>query len=272
MKYKIIASDYDLTLTNRYDVVPSKNFDSIIKYINLGGIFCINTGREKPSALRVYQKSPLRDYDIPLISHQGALIYFPKSNKTIHRIYLETDKVVDLCNYLDNMPCEYFVFCEENIIYTKESGFLNGYIDILNIKTKKIHTNIKEYLNNNDDPAVKVDLTADPYIMDEIIKYTKKHFDLTFTKLGYSMCELISNDASKGKALKVLADYYGIDIKDTIGIGDSLNDLSLIQEAGLGIAVGNAVDELKEAAKYIAPDSEEAAVSYIIEKVIKDEI
>ena len=71
---------------------------------------------------------------------------------------------------------------------------------------------------------------------------------------------------NKGAALEFLAKHFGIDIKDSVAIGDNLNDLSMIKIAGTGVAVGNAVQALKDAADYVSVTNDEGAVAEIIEK------
>ena len=66
--------------------------------------------------------------------------------------------------------------------------------------------------------------------------------------------------ASKAQGLLRLCDYYGIDVKDTYAFGDSMNDYEIVQTAGTGIAMGNALDVLKEAADYVTADIREDGV------------
>ena len=71
---------------------------------------------------------------------------------------------------------------------------------------------------------------------------------------------------TKGEALKYIASYYGIPLSSTVAIGDNLNDLSMIQTADIGVAVGNAVQGLKDAADVVTVTNNEGAVAKIIEK------
>lgn len=76
--------------------------------------------------------------------------------------------------------------------------------------------------------------------------------------------EAIDAHASKGKAVEFLANKYGISLSDTMTFGDNLNDLQMIEVAGMGVAVGNAVDTLKNAADYIAENCEDDGVAKTI--------
>ena len=72
--------------------------------------------------------------------------------------------------------------------------------------------------------------------------------------------------ANKGEALMVLADYLGVPRDATMAFGDGLNDLSMIKDAGIGVAMANACDEAKELAGWIAPSCDEAGVAWGINK------
>jgi len=84
----------------------------------------------------------------------------------------------------------------------------------------------------------------------------------------YDNFEVTAKGVSKGNAVKVLADYYRINSKQVICIGDSENDSSMIIYAGLGIAMGNADDVVKEAAKYITDTNNSDGVAKAIEKFV----
>ena len=98
----------------------------------------------------------------------------------------------------------------------------------------------------------------------------KEHYSNQFTALRSQpyYLEMIHPKASKGKAVAYLAEQLGIDLSDTMGIGDSGNDLDLITTCGIGVAVGNAIDELKDLADYIAPTNDDGGVAHAIERFI----
>ena len=80
--------------------------------------------------------------------------------------------------------------------------------------------------------------------------------------------EVMNKGVSKGNAVKILADYYGINSEQVICIGDSENDLSMIKFAGLGVAMGNGSQVVKEAAQYITDSNNCDGVAKVIEKFV----
>ena len=101
----------------------------------------------------------------------------------------------------------------------------------------------------------------------------QKDVEAKFNTLSIKMSkpmfiEFATFGISKGVALQYVADFYNVDIKDTIAIGDSQIDAPMIEVAGLGIAVENAPDALKEIADITCPSNEDDGVAYVIEKYI----
>jgi Cof subfamily protein (haloacid dehalogenase superfamily) len=272
MKYRLIASDYDHTLTGPGDIVSKANYDSILKYVNLGGIFYINTGREKPSIDKALLDSPLGKLHLIVSSHQGALISVLNTDIILYKSVLKVDDTIKVMNYLKTIKGQSsFVFCEENIVCESISEFINDYTRILRISTPIIVVkSYEEYFKSSANSPMKINVSADKNVLKKIIDDVKKLFNLTFTDIGYFMAELVSPNTSKGEAHKFICNYLKININETIGLGDSQNDISLIKECGLGIAVSNACKELKKEAKLIVPNKTNEAVAKILNKVINN--
>ena len=86
----------------------------------------------------------------------------------------------------------------------------------------------------------------------------------------YWMLQFIPNGASKGKAVMELAKQLGMDKSQVMSFGDSYNDIEMITESGIGIAMGNACESLKEVADYITLSNDEDGVAVILEKMAEN--
>lgn len=104
---------------------------------------------------------------------------------------------------------------------------------------------------------------------------TKKYEIVDFLKNDTGICisyskalniEINALGANKGNGLKTIAAYLNVPIENTMAIGDSDNDLSMIQQAGISVAMGNAEAKIKEAADVVAPSNEEDGAAKIIER------
>jgi Cof subfamily protein (haloacid dehalogenase superfamily) len=274
MQYRLIASDYDHTLTGPDDTVSKTNYDYIEYYLKNGGFFCINTGREKPSIFNVVNNSPLGKLDIIICSHQGALITRAKTKEVLYKSTLKIEDVLKVMNYLKTKTNqESFVFSEDNIICEKRTNFIQDYVKVLKISTPIIQVkSYEQYFKTTADLPMKINVTSSKRGLKIIIKEVLERYNLTFTDIGYSMAELVAPNTSKGEAHKFVCNYLHIPLENSVGIGDSQNDISLIKEAGLGIAVDNACKELKSVADLIVINTNHDAVANIIYKVVKGTI
>jgi len=118
--------------------------------------------------------------------------------------------------------------------------------------------------------AIKMMMIDEPEILDEAISkipecFKEKYTTVKSTEFYY---EILNKEASKGNALKKLAAHLNIPIEETMAIGDNENDLSMIEAAGIGVAMGNATDSVKAAAQVETTSNDEDGVAEILFKYL----
>ncbi len=96
---------------------------------------------------------------------------------------------------------------------------------------------------------------------------------LNIFNAGRHFCEITNNSISKGKAIRIIAQDMGIDLKNTAALGDAENDLEMIklvsEEGGLSVAMGNAIPELKAQARVITDDAKESGWARAVEAMLR---
>ena len=80
--------------------------------------------------------------------------------------------------------------------------------------------------------------------------------------------DIVEKQASKAEGLKRLCDYYGVSMADTVAFGDSMNDYEMIQQAGIGVAMGNAEEDVKKIANYVCESNDDDGVAKTLEKYV----
>ena len=130
---------------------------------------------------------------------------------------------------------------------------LVGFIEQNHLKVQKITLNF-----HPDEHGVLID-------REEVRAFLTSNPALATVCGGYSNLEFTRRDASKGIALKRLAGLLSIPVESTMAIGDTENDLAIIQAAGIGVAMGNATDHIKEMADYVTTSNTEDGVASAIE-------
>jgi hypothetical protein len=265
---KLIISDFDGTLINSKQSVPQNVLDEIKEYIANGGIFAVITGRMLVSILPEVRKLGLKGL---VAGYQGTMIADIESGKIIRQGGLNNEQSVEVCATLERLGAYVNAYEGENL-YTdipEDNKHLKLYESITGIKSKHVDVPLSQYVKNTGMCCQKVTSLCFP--KDKLPLYYKlcaelgDRYDITYS--ADVLVEVSPKGDDKGAALEYLADYYKIPLSQTVAVGDNLNDLSMIIKAGVGVAVANATQPLKDKANYITTFSnDEGAIAEVIKK------
>lgn len=253
---KIFFSDLDGTLlTDENKLISPATYEAIRKFVAAGNYFCICTGRPEASALDVQERLGLnlgeKNY---VVAYNGGVILESPSGKAVYRNGLEKP----LVSKIFALAREYDVYC-----HTYQGKYILAPFagDSLAYYTRPVNM---PYIIN-EDPASLLNGPVGKVICVELYDHEKQERfrEAVETKfagkvsVSYSnsyYLEIVPAGINKGTAVTALASYLGIPVENTIGAGDERNDLELLKGAGLGIAMANAVPQVKEAADVITED------------------
>ncbi len=272
MGYKLICMDMDGTLLNDKKEVSERAKKAINKAHELGVKVVIATGRIFVSA-EFY--GDIIGVKAPIIASNGAYVREKDSDKAIYEKglgYENYQLIIDILKKYDIVPH----FYTEDTIYTEK--LVHSSLAYKNAnKTLPINRQVKievvddwsRLFAERNPKIIKAMAVGDDA---EKTKEAKNEFiKLNKFQVVSSMkntFEVMDKSTSKGNALKKICDYYGIDRNEIISIGDNENDISMIEFAGLGVAMGNAEETVKNIADYITTTNEEDGVAKVIEKYI----
>jgi len=259
-KYKLLASDVDGTLT-AYGLRVSGRVENAIERLKANGkLFTLATGR---NILGLKSFKSLVSGGVPLITYHGAVITDADGNKLFERLLPRdvTRRIIELgwdrsravmlwnkgVMYANKTSAELRAlesFCGESAVIIKDIAETDGFE-----ASKVIWIDDADCVERHLEYVAERDTSGFSY-------YTSHPFFLEFVPEGID----------KGAALKVLSGMLGIDREEIVAVGDGMNDLSMVEYAGLGVAMGNAPDELKRAADFVAPTAEEDGLAVVIER------
>lgn len=263
MEIKLIASDMDDTLLNSKCIISLRNEEAIKKAIAAGKIFIIATGRMYVSVRPYAEKLGL---DVPLVTYNGALVKGALSGKVYyeHKMKLETaNEVLDYCKkhgyYVQLYIGDKILIKQENIwsqMYTKISG-----VPTTSVGESLYHTDVSPY-------KILVMTEADEFttVWKNFAEYFKGKLDVTSSKDNF--LELMEPGINKWEAVKNVAAAYGVQPQEIMCIGDSNNDIVMIENAGIGVAVANAKDNVKDKAKIVTASNDDDGVALVIESIL----
>lgn len=271
--YKIVASDLDGTLLGNNQRVSRENTVAIAEMRKLGVNFVPATGRTLSEIpCEIMHCSDIRY----IITSDGAAVWDKKSEKMIITRYIPTDVVkfiLDTLKSCNSYPLAHkdgknYYDIEKHKTNILDDCRVGEYFRYIINKTAYSATDFYDYLVNSED----VEMLCIFFEKDEDLEKCKRIFldtgKLCVAQSDPHNLEVYLSVAGKGNALKALSDSLGVDISDTIAAGDSTNDISLVKAAGLGLAMGNACDELKAVADKIICNNSEHSAKYILENFI----
>ncbi|RKD29092.1 Cof-type HAD-IIB family hydrolase [Thermohalobacter berrensis] len=272
MAYKLIAVDMDGTLLNSNKEVSSKNKNALKVATEKGIQVVITTGRIFTSA-RYYAK--LLGLITPIISNNGAYICEYHRNNVLYENPIRNYELKEVIKDIEEEGM-YYHFYGNDTFYTKELDYTSKELyewnkeqkpgDKINIEVLENPLNFIEEKDPDIYKLVVIDENQDK------LKYIRQKLSINdnieIVSSWSNNVEVMNKGVSKGSALKELCKIFNIKREEVIAIGDHQNDLSMIEFAGTGIAMGNAEDEIKKKAKYITDTNDNDGVAKALKELV----
>lgn len=263
MTYKLVAIDLDDTLLRNDLTISDRTKRAIAAAMDKGTLVTFATGRMYRSALPYALDLGL---DLPLITYQGALVKYA-DGRLVHHRPIELPIAQEVIELGKQWGIHVNVYLNDELYMEKVTQWGKNYA-----------TRVRVPINILDLPArlkqdpTKILFLAEPEVLDEVIQKLAERFSeaINLTKSQATFLEISHPKATKGNALKELAESLKINREEIIAIGDNLNDLDMINYAGCGVAIGNAVQALKEVADLVTNSNDDDGVAEVIEKLVLD--
>lgn len=265
--YKIIALDMDGTLLKSDNKISEKNKIAIKAAQAKGVKIVLASGRPLLGLNRYLEELDLVKGEDHVICFNGALVQNTKTKKIVSKVSLKGSDLKYIYEISKELNINIHAFsvkegliAPKNSLYTEYDANLNS-IDI----------NIKDFYEVNDeDDIIKIMMIDPQEILDPAIEKLPKGIFEKYSgfKSEPFYLEFTHKEVTKGLGLKKLCEHLGIKREEVIACGDGANDLSMVTYAGLGVAMGNAIPEVKEVANYITTSNNEDGIAKVIEKFI----
>jgi Cof subfamily protein (haloacid dehalogenase superfamily) len=284
---QLMAIDLDGTLLNDGKIISEKNREAL-KLAHKNGIeVVIATGRADFDARALVERIGINPW---IIGTNGATIHKP-DGELFHSVPLDKKQAIDMLRSLENDQFYYEAFIDQNICapqYGRELLFsemdrLQNKKDHIDMDHFRLEAEIqfaqsgftfmssyKELLEANSNIYNILVISFDEMKLQRGWEKFVNIPDLTVVQSGPHNFHLQHKEASKGNALKILADQLQIDLAETAAIGDNYNDLSMLQIVGRSAAMGNADQEIKDACQFVTSRCQEDGVAHFIDVLIRD--
>lgn len=263
---KLVVTDIDDTLLNSSHKISEKNKEVIERCKKNDIKVILASGRPDFGMMDIVRNLTLDSYDNYLLSFNGARITNIKTNEQVYEKFLSKDRLKFLVDIALENNCDILTYQNGKVLTNSDNEYAKIESDLVGAELL-IKENIKDYIKEG---AAKVIILKHPEeaqaIKEKLQKELGDEYEVATSKPFF--IEVNDKGISKGNSLDALCKKLGLTSDNVMAIGDGLNDLSMIEFAGIGVAVDNANELLKEKADFVSKSNDEDGFSYAIEKFV----
>lgn len=260
-KIKLIALDLDGTLLNDKKEIGNYTKEILNKLIDDYKIeLILSSGRGFDGVKKYNDILGNNNYSIimngsNIVDNNGKILYRKMLEEDISKAVIKLAEKYDVCVHFFN-DLQYTV--------SRDDFYIKSYIQIE--KTREITVGIENIKYYKFD---KIIIFGERETLNKLKADIDSNLDVHSCFSGEKLLEVICKGVSKGNALKWICDNKAIDIKNTIAFGDNFNDIEMIEYAGVGVAMANAEEEVKQKADYIALSNNEEGVAKFLKNIFE---
>lgn len=267
---KVLVLDIDGTLTNSQKEITPETKQGIINIMERGHKVILASGRPTPGMKRYAKELELEKYGGYLLSFNGGRIINCRSGEIVYQKTLPSTVIPGLYRYARSNDMGIITYLGDNIILgTRMDQYIELESKINEMPVKKV-TNFPEYV---DFDVNKCLMTAPPEIAENYEKELQDMYGdiLSIYRSEPFFIEIMPKNVDKATSLDRMLSSVGLTRENAICCGDGFNDMTMIQYAGIGVAMANAQDKVKDAADFITKSNDDNGIVTVIDKFILNE-
>lgn len=263
---RVIATDMDGTLLGSNHKISKINKEALLQAQSQGIHLILASGRPLNGLIHQMEVMGLQTENASLLAFNGAIIVDAKTHEIHISDTLPLERAQRLINHLKNF--------EVNILITQEEKCYARFKDGYNSKHEAESNGcilIEDSLDQLSFRPHKILVSAEPEYLDSVMNDIAEPFkdELDFVKSEPYYLECLIKNENKGRTLARFCELKGISLNEVIAFGDNYNDIELIQTAGIGVAMGNAVESLKKVADFVTDTNDQDGISkFLVKKII----
>lgn len=267
MAYEILVLDIDGTLTTSEKKISNDTLNAVLATQDRGHKVVLASGRPTAGIRAVAKQIRLNEYGGYILSFNGAKIINCKTEEIIYQKTLPKDIIPELKAAADEFGVGIITYEEDAIVVGTK---IDNYMEI---EAKINHLPLKEVENFADYVSFDVNkclMTGEPSHLAKVEEQMKERFGdiVNIYRSEPFFLEIVPPNVDKADSLSHLLDRLNLSKTQMISCGDGYNDLTMIQYAGMGVAMANAQQVVKEAADYITLSNDEDGVAHVIHEFI----
>ena len=267
---KLVALDIDGTLTDNEKQIPAANRDSLIAAQKRGVKVVLASGRPTFGIRHLAEELELENYGGFILAYNGGYIIDCKNKTAISKQYLSSEILGELFDAACELDVAIITYDDEQDTilsavdgnkWVEHEAWLNNKMKLRVVPPAKFVASVPSQLP-------KCLMVGEPERMAEVEPIVRARFpQLDVYRSSPFFLEVVPKGIDKAKSLEVLGNHIGITADEMAAFGDGYNDISMVKYAGLGVAMANGCDEIKQVANFVSRSNDENGVAYAIEKL-----
>ena len=262
-EYKAVFSDIDGTLLNTSHQIPEKTREKIMDMRRHGIPFVLVSARMPKGMTAIRDELGSRS---PMICYSGALVV-DEDGSPIYSVALKDGEAREICEVIPEITPDVSVNVYSNdrwMAEDLEEYWVDQEMKITGVRAEEVSFQDEEVMRE----VHKILCMGPADSITVLEKKLQERFpDIRIYKSKDTYLEIMSMKASKSDAVHMLEHVFGVTREEIIAFGDGHNDIDMIQYAGLGVAMGNASDEVKQAADYVTDINDREGLRQVLDQV-----
>lgn len=265
--YRIIALDLDGTLLNQQKKILPESLSALALARQQGVKVVIVTGRHHSAIHPFYQALQL---DTPAICCNGTYLYDYRAQKTLHANPLTAQQAKSVIALLEQHAIHGLMYADDGMLYQTPTGHVVSslaWAETLPAHQRPAFIQVASLAAAADSAQGiwKFALSHhDTRELNAFAQHVMQALDLTCEWSWQDQVDVAQTGNTKGKLLQHWVESQGMSMREVVAFGDNFNDISMLEAAGLGIAMGNSADEIKARADRVIGHNGEPAIADVI--------
>ena len=267
MEYKLIAMDLDGTLNNDQKIITEKTKAALMAAQKRGIRLALASARPSPGLFKERDILRLQDYNGILMSYNGGRIVDAATGKVLFETSMDLAQTKQVLRRLEALTVTPILDDGVQFYVADRNGYKVDYECKNNNMTCTEVGNLADFLSF---APIKILMSVQPEELAEVQKQIADFLPetLTVVQTAAFYLEVIPKVINKGQGIRDICAVLGIDPSEVISFGDAANDIPMLREAGMGVAMGNAAEAVKAAANMVTLSNNEDGIAAALEKLI----
>lgn len=267
-KYKLIAVDLDGTLVRSDQSISPRTIDTLVQVQQSGVKMAVASGRPTFGTAHVADALRLADFGGYVMSYNGGEIYDWGTKTRLHAQTLDEDIIPYIYMYAREHGMPIMTYIGKEVVSEVEN---NEYINYSVMRNRMTLRKVEDFVATAQGVGiVKCIIVGDPTLLPALeieMQENLKGKAGVFRSEPFFL-EIVPVGIDKAKGLSILLNKIGMQPSELIAFGDGYNDIPMLQFAGLGVAMGNAAEEIQKAADMVAQSNDDDGIAVLLEKLI----